>query len=108
MIPGFVRLGALVVLFQLVFVAACYAYVRYRHPVTDATARTRAARVVAVGTAAAAFGQLTALGAVGSLRVVDVLSFGQATTLANAGGLVALLGYVVTVGGLAGHVRASE
>lgn len=106
MIPGFVSLGAVAVLFQLFVVASFYWFVRRRRPVATPATRRRAARAVGGGVALVALGQLGALGAVGSVRVAAVLSLGQAVTVANAGLLVALLGYVVVCGGCLVHARA--
>lgn len=106
MVPGFVSLGAVAVLFQLFVVASLYWFVRWRRPVATPATRRRAVRAVGGGVALAALGQLGALGAVGSVRVTAVLSLGQAVTVANAGLLVALLGYVVVCGGFLVHARA--
>lgn len=108
MVPGFVLLGALAVLFQLLVVVGFYGLIRYRRPIADSASRRRAVRVVSGGVGLAVFGQLAALGAVGSLRVTAVFSLEQAITLMNVGVLVALIGYAGVCGGFAIRLRAGE
>ena len=108
MVPGFARLGVLVVLFNVLVVAAVYAYLRYRYPVNDRAVRRRVDWGVGGGTALATLGLLAALGAPGSLWLTDELTFEQATTIVDAGAVAALGGYAVVCVGLAIHVRASD
>ena len=108
MVPGVVRLGVLAVLFQLLVVAGFYGYLAWRNPVPDAGERTRAGRLVAGGAALVAVGQLAGLGAVGSLRTSPLLSFDRATSVANGGLVVALIGYVAVGAGFVVYGRATD
>jgi len=107
-LPGFVRLGLLAVAAQVVLAAAVHAYLGYRHPVTNPVSRRRATGLLVGGVVIAALGQLTALGAIGSLRVTPLLSFETALVVQDAGLLVAGIGYVAVVVGLVVRVRAAD
>lgn len=108
MVPGFVQLGALAVLLQLVVVGVFYGYLRVRHPVADPAARRRVVGVLAGGSTLVALGQLAALGAIGSLQVRPLLSVRQALLVQDVGLLVALVGYLGLVAGVVMHGRASD
>ncbi|MEF8807443.1 hypothetical protein [Natronomonas sp.] len=107
MVPGFVQLGLIALLFQLTIIGGFYGYLRYRHPVGDPSARWRVLKILAGGTCLLAIGQTAALGAVGSLRVTPLLSFEQALLVQDAGLVVTLVGYLVVFAGFVIHSRAS-
>jgi hypothetical protein len=107
-IPGFVQLGLLAVLFQLAVIGGFYGYVQYRRPVTDSEAWWRAVKTLAGGICLLAVGQAAALGALGSLRTSPFLSFEQALFIQDAGLLVTLVGYLVVFAGFVIHGRASD
>lgn len=106
-IPGFVQLGALAVLFQLLVVVGFHGYLRYRHPIADPEVRRRVVRVLVGGGGLVAFGQLAALGAVGSLWVTSLLSLEQALVVQDAGLLITLVGYLGIFAGFVVHGRAT-
>lgn len=107
MVPGFVQLGLLALVFQLLIIGGFYGYLRYRNPVADSKTRQRVRRVLAGGVCLLAVGQASALGAVGSLRVTPLLSFEQALLIQDAGLLITLVGYLVVFAGFVIHSRAS-
>jgi hypothetical protein len=106
-VPGFVQLGLLALLFQLAVIGGFYGYLRHQHPIDDSTARRRVLKVLAGGTCLLAIGQAAALGSVGSLRVSPLLSFEQALLIQDAGLLLTLVGYIVVFAGFVIHSRAS-
>lgn len=108
MVPGFVLLGLLAVLFQVVVIAGLYGYLRYRHPVGRPETRTRVVRLLGGGAALAALGQVVALGAIGSLWVSPLLSFERALLVQDAGLAVALVGYLGVGAGFVVHGRAGR
>lgn len=108
MIPGFVQLGLLAVLFQLAVIGGFYGYVRYRNSISDVTTRRRVVKILAGGGCLLAVGQAAALGAIGSLRTSPWLSFEQALFVQDAGLLVTLVGYLVVFAGFVIHGRASD
>ncbi|MFQ3318518.1 MAG: hypothetical protein ACI8UR_001923 [Natronomonas sp.] len=95
MVPGFVRLGFGAVLFQLVVIAAVYAYVGHQNPIPEPVEHRRPFYALSVGGGLLAIGQLSGLVALWSLRVVVLLSLGQAIRITNVGVGVAVVGYVV-------------
>lgn len=99
MVPGFVQLGVIAVLLQLLGIGGFYGYLRYRHPVTTAATRRRVVRILGGSAALTALGQLVALSAIGSLRVAPLLSLRQAMIVQDAGLLVAVVGYGGVVAG---------
>lgn len=99
MVPGFVQLGVIAVLFQLLGIGGFYGYLRYRHPVETTGTRRRVVRILGGGAALTALGQLVALSATGSLRVAPLLSLRQAMIVQDAGLLVAVVGYGGVVAG---------
>ena len=105
MIPGFVQLGIVAILFQGVVIAGFYGYLRWRHPVPDAESRGRAKRLLLGGLVLVIFGQFAAFGAIGSLRVTPLFSLRQAIRIQNTGLLVTLIGYGVLVVGFAPYLR---
>lgn len=105
MIPGFVQLGILAVLFQLLIIAGLYAYLRWRRSATHDETRTRPAWVIGSGAVLAGLGQLVGLGAIGSLRTSPALSLQEAVLIQNAALAVTLLGYVVAVVGFVLYSR---
>lgn len=107
MIPGFVQLGALAVLLQMVVITAFYGYLRWQTPAPSAGTRTRVNRILASGVVLVGLGQLAALGAVGSLRTAPLLSLRQSAIITDAGFIGVLIGYVVTVAGFILYIRAT-
>lgn len=107
MVPGFVQLGALAVLAQLVVIGGFYGYLRLRHTVPSVTRRRIAVTLVG-GSALAALGQLAALGAIGSLQVSPALSFEQAMLVQDAGLALALLGYTGVFAGFGWYWTAGS
>lgn len=108
MIPGFVWLGVLAVLFQLLVVVVIYGYARYRRPVERPAERQRADRAVGGGIVLVGLGQLAGLGATGILRVAPLLSLSEAILVQNASLVVALVGYLAVGTGFVVHARATE
>jgi hypothetical protein len=100
-LPGFVLLGGLAVATQLVVIAGVYGYLRYRRPVPH----QRTAALLLGGSLCVAFGQLAALGAVGSLRVSPFLSLHEAVLIQKVGLLVAGVGYVGVFAGFVTYSR---
>ncbi|WP_336135493.1 hypothetical protein [Natronomonas amylolytica] len=107
MVPGFVQLGLIALLFQLAVIGGFYGYLRYRHPVGDSMARRRVLKVLAGGVCLLAIGQAAAIGSVGSLWVSPLLSFEQALLIKDAGLLLTLVGYIVVFAGVVIHSRTS-
>jgi hypothetical protein len=107
-IPGFVVLGAVAVLFQLLVIGGFYGYLHYRRPVPDPATRKRAASILGIGAAVAAIGQLVGFGAIGYVRVAGGLTLGQAASIAETGVLVAGIGYLGVFAGFVVHSRAAE
>ncbi|QLD86902.1 hypothetical protein HWV23_14595 [Natronomonas halophila] len=107
MVPGFVQLGLIALLFQLTIIGGFYGYLRYRHPVADSSTRRRVMKVLAGGACLLAIGQAAALGALGSLMVTPLLSFEQALFIQDAGLFLTLVGYIVVFAGFVLHSRAS-
>lgn len=99
MVPGFVLLGAVAILFQVGVIAAFYGYLRSRHRPADTAERGRAEALFAGGIFLTALGQFAAIGAIGSLRVSPLLSFEQALLVQDAGLLLAGVGYVGVIAG---------
>ncbi|MFB6234088.1 MAG: hypothetical protein ABEH81_13555 [Halopenitus sp.] len=108
MVPGFVQLGVLAVLFQLLVLAGFYGYCRWQLSAARSETRTRTKRVLGGGVALAVGGQLLALGAVGSLRTHSLLSLDQAFLVQDVGLAAALLGYVLTGVGFALYCRDND
>lgn len=108
MVPGFVQIGVLAITFQLLVIAGLYAYLRYRQPAGNSAAHQRSTRILWGGAAVAAFGQLVALGAVGSLQVISLLSLSHALAVQDAGLLVALVGYTSVFVGFVMYGRSNE
>jgi hypothetical protein len=107
MVPGFVQVGVLAVLFQSLVIAGVYGYLKWRRSDPYSEAQTRAKRILCVGVGLAALGQLVGLGTVGSLRTAPLLSLQQAIFVQNAGLIVTLIGYVVVVAGFVLYSRTS-
>ncbi|MFD1512519.1 hypothetical protein [Halomarina rubra] len=105
--PGFFQLGVVVVVVQLLFIAAVYAYLRYRYPLSNPATRRRVTKTLAGGVGLATIGQLTALGAPTSVWVTN-LSFSNATVLSEAGVATALIGYGAVLASFAFHSRAAR
>ena len=107
MVPGFVQLGVLAVLFQLLVIAGFYGYLKWRRSVPHSEAQRRAKRVLGIGVGLVALGQLAGLGALGSLRTAPLLSLQQATFVQNTGLIVTLIGYIGVVAGFILYSQAS-
>jgi len=106
MIPGFVQLGVLAVLFQLAIIAGFYGYLRWRHPAPHPEVQTHANWTLGAGIVLTILGQFAGLAAVGSLRTVPLLSFQQAMFVQNAGLVVAIIGYLVIIAGFVLYSRS--
>ncbi|WP_415380447.1 hypothetical protein [Halosimplex sp. TS25] len=107
MIPGFVKLGILVIFFQVLGIAGFYGYLRWQHPAADAGSVTRVEWILAGGVGLLTLGQLVGLGAVGSLRTVPLLSLRQAMVVQNVSLLGAFAGYGIVVIGFVLYSRDS-
>lgn len=105
MIRGFVQLGILAVLFQVVVIAGFYGYCRWRQPVTHSDSRPRTKWLLIGGVVLLTVGQLAALGAIGSTRVASHLSLREAIRLQNAGLLGTVTGYSIVVVGFVRYLR---
>jgi hypothetical protein len=101
-LPGFVRLGLVVVAAQVVLVGGCWAYLRWR---ADGGRDRRAAGLVGVGTLVAVGGQLLAFGALGSLWTGSALSLGTTLDVVNAGAVGALVGILLVLAGFGLSLR---
>ena len=108
MVPGFVQVGILAVLFQVFIITGFYGYLRWRYSIPYAELRHRTKWLLLIGLVLVTLGQLAALGAIGSLRVASIFSLRQAIRIQNAGFLVTFIGYGILVVGLALYPRKPD
>lgn len=105
MVPGFVLLGSVAVMGQLLVIGGFYWYLQRRRPLTESAVRQRVCRLVLGGMALVGLGQFLALGSIGSLRMAAILTFRQALLLQEGGLVGALLGYLLVIAGFVIHAR---
>lgn len=108
MVPGFVTLGAIAILAQILVIAAVYRYLQRRRQVAQSLARRRVRRLVFSGTFLIGIGQSLAIGAVGSLRVAAVLTLREAFLAQDIGLVLAFLGYLLVIVGFVAHARSAD
>lgn len=107
MIPGFVQLGVLAILFQVLVIAVFYRYVTWRLSTPPAGIQSRAKLVIGSGVALVVLGQLAGFGAISSLWTTTILSVRRVIFVQNIGFIVTLMGYVVVVAGFVLYSRGS-
>lgn len=105
MIPGFVQLGILAILFQIGVIGGFYGFLRWRQPVPHTDPGPRTKWLLIGGVILLAFGQLVALEAISYSRMASLLSLRQAIRLQNAGLLVTVIGYGIAVVGFVRYLR---
>lgn len=105
MVPGFVLFGSLAILFQLLIIGGIYWYVQRRQSLADSAVRSRVRWFVFGGMSLVGVGQFLALGSIGSLRIVAILTPRQALLVQDAGLLVAVVGYLLVSVGFVQRAR---